>query len=175
MGSRTSCRFSFSRLVNHSQDELDRIGRFLDHDRPLTWDASLKAQNMGTERLRPSPIRDALVQAPVLTTLRQRIVPHQWSQSLKGFWRARIDRPEITLELTERLRDVFDADLAQLGSWLGTELDCDNFHEALGWSRSCEWGRATRYRASSTRRCNGDAGRNVKTVTTSGRMSLSPA
>jgi Sulfotransferase family len=128
----------FSRLVNHSQAELERIGRYLNHDRPLTWDASLKAQNMGTDRLRPSPIRDALVQAPVLTTLRKRIVPQQWSQSLKGFWRARIDRPEITRELTERLRDVFDADLAQLGSWLGFELDCDNFHE-VSLARSCEW------------------------------------
>jgi hypothetical protein len=128
----------FSRLVNHSQAELERIGRFLNHKRPLMWDTSLKAQNMGTERLRPSPIRDALVQAPVLTTLRKRIVPRRWSQSLQRFWRARIDRPEISLDLTERLRDVFDADLAQLGSWLGTELDCDNFHE-VSLHRSCEW------------------------------------
>ena len=69
------------------------------------------------------------MQAPVLTTLRQRIVPQHWSQSLKEFWRAQIDRPGITPDLTARLRDVFDADLAQLGSWLGIELDCENFHD----------------------------------------------
>jgi hypothetical protein len=128
----------FPRLVNHSQDELDRIGRFLNYEGRLIWDTSLKAQNMGRERLRASPIRDALVQAPVLTTLRQRIVPRRWSQSLKGFWRARIDRPELSLELTERLREVFDADLAQLGSWLGIVLDCENFHKATV-ARACEW------------------------------------
>jgi Sulfotransferase family len=128
----------FPRLVNHSQDELDRIGRFLNHDGRLIWDTSLKPQNIGRERLRASPIRHALVQAPVLTTLRQRIVPRQWSQSLKEFWRARIDRPELSLELTERLREVFDADLAQLGSWLGIALDCENFHETTV-ARACEW------------------------------------
>jgi hypothetical protein len=128
----------FSRLVNHSQDELERIGRFLNHEGRLNWDASLKAQNMGKERLRASPIRDALVQAPVLTTFRKRIVPHQWSQSLKGLWRARIDRPDISPDLTERLREVFDADLAQLGSWLGTSLDCDNFHQVT-LARSYQW------------------------------------
>ncbi len=87
----------------------------------------------------------------MLTTLRKRIVPHQWSQSLKGFWRARIDRPEITRELTERLRDVFNADLAQLGAWLGTELDCDNFHE-VSLARSCEWVEPT-ISGQLTRRC----------------------
>ena len=63
--------------MTHSQAELERIGRFLGHDGPLRWDKALKPQNQGRERLRPSPIREALVQAPVLSTLRQRIVPRQ--------------------------------------------------------------------------------------------------
>jgi hypothetical protein len=129
----------FPRLVYHSQAELDRIGCFLDCAGRFVWDGSLKPQNMGRERLRASPLRHALVQTPVLTTLRQRIVPRQLSQSLKGFWRARVDRPEISLELTERLREDFDADLAQLGSWLGIALDCENFHDATV-ARACEWG-----------------------------------
>jgi hypothetical protein len=128
----------FPRLVNHSQAELDRIGRFLNHEGRLIWDTSLKAQNIGRERLRASPIRHALVQAPVLTTLRQRIVPRQVSQSLKSFWRARIDRPELSFELTERLHEIFDADLAQLGSWLGIALDCENFHQTTV-AHACEW------------------------------------
>jgi hypothetical protein len=128
----------FSRLVNHSQAEFERIGRFLNLPGPLTWDASLKAQNAGLERLRPSPIRDVLVQAPVLTTLRKRIVPQQWSQSLKGLWRARIDRPVLTPAMTERLREVFDADLAQLGSWLGIQVNCGNFHKVTV-ARPYDW------------------------------------
>jgi hypothetical protein len=119
----------FDRLVTHSQAELERIGRFLDHRGPLRWDQDLGPQNQGSERLRPSPVRDVLVQAPVLTTIRQRVVPRRLSESLKGFWRARVEPPRLTSVIEQRLREVFDADLAQLGSWLGVSLDCESFHE----------------------------------------------
>jgi hypothetical protein len=128
----------FPRLVNHSQSELERIGRFLNHDGPLHWDADLKPQNAGRERLRPSPIRHALVQVPVLCTLRQRIVPRNWSESLKELWRAQIEPPALQPDLIARLRDVFDADLAQLGSWLGITLDCEAFHDTTT-ERSHDW------------------------------------
>jgi hypothetical protein len=128
----------FPRLVHHSQAELERIGRFLGHDGPLRWDTALKPQNAGRERLRPSPIRVALVQAPVLSTLRQRIVPRHWSQSLKGLWRAQIEPPTMQPELIARLRDIFDADLAQLGSWMGISLECENFH-ATTIGRAHDW------------------------------------
>jgi hypothetical protein len=95
----------------------------------LQWDETLQPQNRGRERLRPSPVREALVRSPVLKAIRRRVVPQQWSQSLKGLWRARIEPPRLSPVLTARLREVFDADLAQLGSWLGLRLDCENFHE----------------------------------------------
>ena len=97
------------------------------HEGPLEWDWTLKPQNAGRDRLRPSPIRQALVQTPVLRGLRQRVVPRRWSQSAKEFWRAQIEPPAVPPDLTARLREVFDADLHQLGSWLGIRLDCDNF------------------------------------------------
>jgi hypothetical protein len=128
----------FPRLVHHSQAELERIGRFLNHAGPLSWDTSLKPQNAGRERLRPSPIRQALVQVPVLCTLRQRIVPRNWSESLKEFWRAQIEPPALRRDLIARLRDVFDADLAQLGSWLGITLDCETFHDTT-IERTHDW------------------------------------
>ncbi len=74
----------FPRLVHHSQSELERIGRFLDHDCPLIWDTALKPQNSSKERLRPSPIRQALVQAPVLCALRQRMLPRQLVRVAQG-------------------------------------------------------------------------------------------
>jgi hypothetical protein len=139
----------FPRLVHHAQTELERIGRFLNHDGPLVWDTSLKPQNSGKERLRPSPIRQALVQAPVLCALRQRMMPRNWSESLKDFWRAGLAPPVLRPELIARLRDVFDADLAQLGSWLGVTLDCETFHEttiarAHEWAVGCSSGEAKR-------------------------------
>jgi hypothetical protein len=128
----------FPRLVCHSQPELERIGRFLGHKGPLRWDSSMKPQNRGNERLGPSPIRQALVQAPVLSTLRQRVMPRHWSESLKELWRAQIEPPSPRPELLARLRDVFDADLAQLGAWLGITLDCDNFTDTT-IGRPHEW------------------------------------
>lgn len=129
----------FSRLVAHSQAELERIGRFIGHEGPIRWDEGLGPLNQGRARLRPSPVREVLVQAPVLTSIRQRVVPRRLSESLKEFWRARVDPPRLTPSLEARLREVFDADLAQLGAWLGLPgLDCENFHElTVGHAR--EW------------------------------------
>ncbi len=118
----------FQRLVHHSQSELERIGRFLAHQGPLVWDKAMKPQNASKDRLCFSPIRNALIGAPVLAGLRQRIVPRRWSQSLKGFWRAQIDPPRLSAALAGYLREIFDADLAELGSWLGITIDCDSFY-----------------------------------------------
>jgi Sulfotransferase family len=128
----------FPRLVTNSQAELERIGRFLGHEGPLRWDEGLEPQNRGEERLRPSPVREVLVQAPVLTTIRQRVVPRRWSQTLKDLWRARVEPPRLTPIVEARLSEVFDADLAQLGAWLGVRLDCENFHETTV-ARAMEW------------------------------------
>jgi hypothetical protein len=128
----------FPRLVGQSQTELERIGRFLGHGCRLQWDSTLQPQNRGRDRLRPSPMREVLVQAPVLTTIRRRVVPRRWAQSVKRFWRARIEPPRLSPSLTARLWEVFDADLAQLGDWLGLRLDCANFHDATA-NRPQEW------------------------------------
>lgn len=129
----------FPRLVGHSQAELERIGRFLGCEVPVGWDAALEPQNQGRARLRPSPVREVLVQAPVLTSIRQRVMPRRLSESLKGFWRARIEPPRLTPSLEARLREVFDADLAELGAWLGIpRLDCENFHQATA-DRTFDW------------------------------------
>jgi hypothetical protein len=139
----------FPRLVNGSQAELERIGRFLGLDGALEWDVTMKPQNVGRDRLRPSPIREVLVRVPVLAGLRQRVIPRQWSQSIKELWRARIDPPYLSPSTTAYLREIFDADLAELGSWLGVTLNCDNFHEVTidqvhRWAPSADRGQRAR-------------------------------
>jgi sulfotransferase family protein len=118
----------FPRLISKSQQELERIGRFLEVPGPMKWDFSLRPQNSRRDRLRPSPIRQSLLQAPVLRSLRQRVVPRRWSQSAKRFLRARMAPPVVPPDLTVQLREIFDADLSQLGSWLGIKLDCADFN-----------------------------------------------
>jgi hypothetical protein len=41
-------------------------------------------------------------------------------------------------DLIDYLREIFDADLAQLGSWLGISLDCENFHDTT-IERAHDW------------------------------------
>ena len=120
----------FPRLVRHSQAELERIGRFLNHDGPLRWDTAMKPQNRGKERLRPSPIRQALVQAPVLSAFASGSCRATGPSRSKSSGGPRSSRPSLRPDLVARLREVFDADLAELGSWLGISLDCDNFDDA---------------------------------------------
>jgi hypothetical protein len=141
----------FPRLVHHSQAELERIGRFLGHEGPLSWDVMMEPQNAGKDRLRFSPIRNALVGAPVLAGLRQRIVPRQWSRSLKGLWRASIEPPRLPVAQAEYLREIFDADLAELGSWLGIAIDCENFHDVTV-GRALDWRVRTEGKAAVSRR-----------------------
>ena len=129
----------FDRLVARPDLELERIGQFLGVPQTLQWDHRLKPQNVGRERLRSSRIRDALVQSPLITGLRRTILPRSWSEALKHLWKVRNGPPPVPSELHNRLRDIFDPDLARVGSWLGITLDCDSFHEVSaarthGWT-----------------------------------------
>ena len=128
----------FDRLVARPDKELERIGRFLGVSRTLRWDHRLKPQNVGRERLRNSPIRDALVQSPWITGLRRKLLPRSWSEALKDFWKVRNGPPTVPSGLHDRLRDAFDRDLARLGSWLGITLDCESFHDVSS-ARAHAW------------------------------------
>jgi hypothetical protein len=133
----------FRRLVIHPQAEFERIGRFIGYSRPASWDVSLKPQNVGSTRLRKSVLREALVCAPLLTTLRQRLIPKPWTEPLKAFWRAKTDPPSLSRDLEARLRDLFDEDLERLGNWLGIVLNCERFRDAVQ-DRPYDWVRKNR-------------------------------
>jgi hypothetical protein len=128
----------FGRLARHPQDELERICRFLGYPGKPRWDHAMKPQNVGSERLRRSAIREVLVQAPALTMVRRLLIPRSWTESIKALWRARIDPPRPSSALVERLRAIYDDDLTQLGQWLGVHLDCENFTEVT-LEHACSW------------------------------------
>jgi hypothetical protein len=119
-------------LVDQPDHELERIGQFLGVPEPLCWDHTMKPLNVGRERMRNSPLREALVQAPVLSTLRRTLIPRLFTESMKSIWKVGIDPPSVPAGLSDRLRELFDRDLARLGTWLGIELDCDSFRTAAG-------------------------------------------
>lgn len=128
----------FQGLVLHPQVELERIGRFLGCAGSLRWDETVGPQNVGSERLRKSAFREILVQAPLLTAIRRWLFPSTWTQPFKALWRARVAPPSVPPGLMKHLADAFDSDLAELGTWLGLELNCDNFQEVTT-ARPYDW------------------------------------
>jgi Sulfotransferase domain len=133
----------FDRLIAQPDRELASIGRFLGAAEPLVWDHTLKHQNVGRERLRASTLRNTLVQAPVLGTLRRALIPGALNERVKSYWRMGVDPPQIPPALESQLRDIYDADLDRLGSWLGIPLDCESFRsvnerESLEWSQDAK-------------------------------------
>ena len=113
-------------LRTRPQEELERIATFLGYDRPVRWDGGLDDQNVSARRMRRSPLRDAIVEAPVLRTIRRRLVPQAVRNRIKALWTMR-RRPELLPSRRAWLAEIFDEDLARLGGWLGVGLCCEGF------------------------------------------------
>jgi hypothetical protein len=128
----------FERLTVAPEAEMERIGRFLGREK-LLWHPELGAQNVSSERLRKSPLRDAFIESPLLAGLRRRFVPRAVRDRVKRLWQIR-ERPALSAASRARLESVFDADLVQLGAWLGAPLACATFAVTVS-SRSLEWER----------------------------------
>ncbi|NEP08669.1 MAG: sulfotransferase [Symploca sp. SIO2C1] len=126
----------FERLVSHSQEELERVCRFLGYQGTPEW-KDLSATNLSNERWRSGPLRTFLVQNPALKVIRQNLIPKSWRDQVRKSWSLK-EKPEIEPQQIDYLKTIFDEDLAVLGSWLGTELSCDNF-KATVKERSREW------------------------------------
>lgn len=113
----------FDRLTRHPQAELERIGRFLGRD-GMRW-VDLPPDNVSSQRLRRSAARDALVNAPGLSQLRQRL-PRRLRDRVKRRWQM-TERPTLGTAAHQRIEATFDQDLAELGRWLGISLSCATF------------------------------------------------
>lgn len=130
----------FERLFTHKQEELERICRFLGYVDIPTWQ-SLDAQNVSSERMRTSAWRDALVENPLLQSLRRNLVPKSFRTWVRSLWTMQ-ERPQLSPEQTQYLEKVFDEDLAILGQWLGVELCCENYEEKVT-NQTLEWANIT--------------------------------
>lgn len=117
------------RLKAHPQAELERVCRFLGYaDRPQ-WVSDVEPQNVSSQRMRRSPLRDAVVELAPLRWIRRRFVPRSVRERVKRLWMMN-DRPKLPEARRQQLEMTFDEDLARLGAWLGWSLSCSNFAEA---------------------------------------------
>jgi hypothetical protein len=117
-------------LRRHPQRELERVCRFIGYARQPSWFDGLGEQHKSIERLQDSAWRDAVVHQPTLAFFRRTFVPKAIRTWVRGFWQMK-DRPSLSQDCLKYLTNLFNEDLAVLGTWLDVELSCGNFKEAV--------------------------------------------
>lgn len=120
----------FEQMLTAPQTELERICQFIGYQKHPQWDEALNASNVSNQRMIKSAWRDVLVETPGLKQLRRWFIPKDFRTWVRSLWTIK-KKPELTTENIEKLKTIFDQDLAILGTWLGVELTCDNFQETV--------------------------------------------
>ncbi len=126
----------FDRLHSNPDEVLQRVSHHIGLGEPVRWNDDLEANNTTSERLRTSPVRDAIKRLPGYQEARQ-LVPSSTIERIRRQWRPG-KKPELTPTQLARVTAVFDEDLARLGSWLGTPLSTETFSEATA-GQPLEW------------------------------------
>ena len=132
--------YFFDRLVSNPQSELERVCRFIGYAGHARWLENLRPSNVSSERIRAFPFYSLVVESTLATWVRRTLVPQAIRNAVKSRMSMK-NRPEISRRSRNRLEGLFDEDLAQLGEWLGIELNCANFKEvttkqSLNWIAS---------------------------------------
>lgn len=127
----------FDRLIAEPQQELERVCRFIGYAGAPQWQTELAPSNVSAQRIRRFPGYDLVVSSAPAEWLRRHFVP----QSVRDWVKSRLtmrQRPEMDVAHRAQLEQVFDADLAQLGHWLGVDLNCANF-KSVTRANVLEW------------------------------------
>lgn len=132
----------FERLIAHPQAELERICEFIGYRGHPVWAETQAQSNVSRQRLRKSRLRDTIVYAPIVSPLRETLVPQRIRNRIKGFWQMR-ERPALSPHVREQLEQVFEEDLATLGHWLGIELHCGDLFGNIVSDIIPRWNQAT--------------------------------
>ena len=129
----------FTRIHAEPQAELERLCRFLGYAGRPDWREEAARQNVSRDRMRPSAVRQMVMNLPGSTALRRTLLPRGLRERIKDRWRMK-QRPQLSPSVLERVVRVFDQDLAELGELLGLELCCATFDDVTrdvvpAWAR----------------------------------------
>jgi hypothetical protein len=128
---------SMERMIAEPKEELARVCRFIGDPstEEIEWHDDLGEQNVSRDRMRKSAVRTRLLEVQVIQNLKDRL-PQKAKDFIKSYWQMR-RRPVLSPAVREELRLRLDADLSELGRWLGSELSCENWKRAapkLDWT-----------------------------------------
>ena len=119
----------FEAMNANPQQTLERVCRFVGYAGEPRWSDTLGEQNVSSQRMRTSPLRDMLVNLPVVSTIRKNLVPQGVRDKVKSLWTMN-KRPELSAQSLAYVTAELDKDLALLGKWLGIEgLTCATFKD----------------------------------------------
>jgi len=115
------------RLRARPQEELARVCAFLGYAGTPAW-MDTGDQNVSGQRMRKSPLRDAVLNAPGLKQIRRGLIPKGLRDRAKGLWRMN-ERPELSAAVEGMLVTLYDEDLRELSALLGLvePLSCETF------------------------------------------------
>lgn len=128
----------FERFTAEPERELERVAAFLGLPHPLVHDTRSEAVNASAQRIRASPWRDRLVEYPALRALRRTLVPKSFRTWVRSRWAIR-DRPRLSDAVRERLESELDPEMKRLGDWLGRELSCATWKQAVREGDAPDW------------------------------------
>lgn len=119
----------FEAMRDNPQQTLERVCDFIGYEGKPNWSDGIGQQNVSAQRMRASPVRDAVVNLPLLTTLRRTLIPQTLRDKVKSLW-TMDKRPELSEAALAHVTAELDADLSDLGRWLGIDgLSCVTFKE----------------------------------------------
>ncbi len=116
----------FEKMTAAPDVELKRIAAFLDAAGDVAWEKDLEAQNVSAERIRKFPGYSVIVDNPVATFLRRRLVPRSFRDRVKSNLQMR-ERPELSASRIAALNEIFERDLAALESLIGAPMTRADF------------------------------------------------
>jgi hypothetical protein len=117
-------------IRKNPQRQLEHVASFIGYEQPVNWQFDTGPQNVSKERVRRFKGYDLLIESNTLKWLRQNLVPQSFRDAIKQKFMM-TERPVINDEKMAYLTEIFDKDLAVLGSWLNIELTCENFKLAI--------------------------------------------
>ncbi len=128
----------FERMTAEPDAELRRIAQFLGASNHVEWLSDLGPRNVSSERIRKFAGYSLLVDNPLATFVRRRLVPKGVRDQVKANLQMR-ERPQLSPAAAARLEEVFNADLARLSARLSAQLSCADFKAVvttapLGWA-----------------------------------------
>lgn len=120
---------AYERMLAAPHETLELVCRFIGDPTPdpPRWAEELGAQNVSSERLRRSPLRDRILQHPVGDAIKNAL-PRRVRQRVKTRWTL-AERPRLSEAVRLQLEDRLDPDLERLGKWLGRPLSCRTWQE----------------------------------------------